>query len=107
MVKVIVLDGWHAGSVHTMPWGRAEDRLRLIKPRSLTACDCSEDGETVANAETIKEYNLVGMSRDGTTGLYAEGNDLLTAITKGRDWIVNNTARRMPMYFNCSEERAF
>lgn len=107
MVKVIVLDGWHAGSVHNMPWGRAEDRLRLIKPRSVTGCDCSEDGTVVDNAAVIKEYNLVGVSRDGMTGLYAEGMDLFSAITKGRDWIVSNLHRKAPMYYDCHEERAF
>ena len=106
-MKAIIIDGWHSGSVHEIP--APLPTFRLIKPRSVTVCDCDDISDRRTETEdSIKEYRLASVSNDREVALYTEKGDLFDPLTRGRTWIVKDrsVAPRTPIYY-CYDERAF
>lgn len=109
VIHCLVLDGWHRGSMHTIPF--PGQYLRLMKPLSHTLCDCDPEFlSSIGRGPEVLEYKLAAKSEDGKMALYSRLGDLLRPMETGRDWIVDDPMRAprpQAIRYNCQEERAW
>jgi len=105
MATLIVLDGWHAGHVYSMPVVRT---LKLVRPRLVTVCECNpEHSHEFPSEPRAHEYQLCLLATDNSMALYSLSGKP-DALVNGRTWIQRpgGWAGPAPLYVGCRDEHA-
>ena len=117
-MKIIIIDGWHKG--HVLDWYRPLPEITLLKPRTVTVCDCDHpegsskpasrrSGERFEYLEEQTTYKVAFTSPDGAVALFFKTGHSMDIFNAGFD----RAFRYRPfgpnevLYFGCHEERAF
>ena len=105
-IQAIILDGWHAGEVIEM--GHLLPVIKLLKPHTLTVCDCRDDDEHFASPVGRIEYKICFESVDGKLALYStagKSDDVFKWFTSAVRFKPYNRHERL--IFNCHDPKAW
>ena len=119
-MKIIIIDGWHKG--HVIEWHRPTPEITLLKPKTVTVCDCDDfesivsgkpasekNGEKFACPETQITYKAAFTSPDGNVALFSTSGQSMDIFNAGFDGVFREKpfGPNEVLYFGCHEERAF
>jgi hypothetical protein len=109
-MTIIIIDGRHKGEV--INWHRPAPEIKLLKPKSVTVCDCEDPGSSIGDkfatgAEEIS-YRCAFRSEDGEVALFSTSGKSID-IFKGFDHAYRKTpyGRNEVLTFGCHDEKAW
>lgn len=105
-IQAIIIDGWHTGEVIEM--GHILPVIKLLKPHTLTVCDCNDDDEHFPKPPENIEYKICFTSVDRKVVLYSttgKSDDVFKWFIQSIRFKPYNRHERL--IFNCHDPKAW
>jgi len=81
-MQIVIIDGFHRG--HVLDWHDPQPEIRLVKPKTITQCDCNPAGiEEFPSDEDIITYKCAFRSIDGRVALFSTTGESMRFLVDG------------------------
>lgn len=110
-MRIIVIDGFHKG--HVVDLSNPAPPIKLIKPKTITICDCDEPGSMQGehfNFDSSEiSYRCAFKSIDGNVALYSQSGESAAIFDSGfaHVWREKPWGRDEVLYFGCHDFHAW
>lgn len=106
-MQIIIIDGWHKGQV--IDWHAPEKEIKLLKPRTVTICDCDLDKKEIFDSGPEElVYRCAFRSEDGDVALFSttgKSRDIFGEFIHAfKD---HPYGRNETLTFGCHDEKGF
>src|SRR6267378_2708212 len=108
-MRIIIIDRFHMG--HVVDWPEPTPEIKLLKPKTITLCDCNgpeEDQERFEFDAQEVAYRAAFTSPDGEVALFSTSGKSMDIFNCGFDRAFRDKpyGRNETLYFGCHDYNA-